>query len=213
MTIEEQISIIREELKKPLPGKMQQYLMAPEFRGDLPSVSKSKNAGVMVCLFRAEQGLQLVFIKRREYDGPHGGQVSFPGGIFEEIDSDLPETAIRETLEEIGVSCDKSAILGALSPLHIPVSNTLVQPFVGYYGSMPVFTLEKREVEYLIVESLSELMNPLSVRKEKWMLHGREIEVPFYKVKEDSIWGATAMILSEFLGLIFRSELNSQFQY
>ncbi len=213
MTFEEKISLIRYELQKTLPGQKLQYIMAPEFRTSPDLSSPDKKAAVMICIFPEDQDFQIVFIKRSEYDGPHGGQVSFPGGVFETTDKDLEETAIRETREEIGLSFEKSAILGALTPLVIPISKMHVQPFVGYYSLKPVFSIDKREVEYLIITSLSELLNPLCIKKENWLLHGMEIQVPFYRINESIIWGATAMILSEFLAVISGSGLYPQIQY
>jgi 8-oxo-dGTP pyrophosphatase MutT (NUDIX family) len=213
MTFEQKISRIRKQLQKPLPGKKKQNIMAPGFRGKPLTNSPGKNAAVLICLFPGDNGIQTVFIKRNEYDGPHGGQVSFPGGVFEDLDKDLMETAIRETKEEIGIRIEKNAILGPLSSLTIPVSNMHVYPFVGYYSSEPVFIPEKREVEYLIVATLEELTNPSCIQKEKWNLHGMEMEVPFYRVKNNIIWGATAMILCEFLAAISHSRQDQQFQY
>ncbi len=213
MTFEQKISQIRGQLQKPLPGKKQQYLMAPEFRREPIVSSPGKNAAVMICLFPGDIDIQIVFIKRSEYDGPHGGQISFPGGVQEEKDMDLAETAIRETMEEIGVYCEKSAILGSLTPLAIPISNMNVQPFVGFYDKNPDFTIEKREVDYIILATLDELSDPHCVQKEKWKLQDREIDVPFYRVNGNIIWGATAMILCEFLAVISGSGLNPKFRY
>ena len=213
MTFEQKISVIGGQLKKPLPGKQQQYLMAPGFRGEPNINSPVKNAAVMICLSPGLNDINTVFIKRNAYDGPHSGQVSFPGGVFEENDIFLVETARRETKEEIGIDIGKSAILGALTPLSIPVSNMNVYPFVGFYGSDPVFTPDKREVEYLIHTTLSELADPKCINREQWVLHGQKIEVPFYDVKGNIIWGATAMILCEFLTVISGSGLYPQFGY
>ncbi len=213
MTFDQKISIIREELKNPLPGESQQYMMAPEFRGSFTMPSASRNAAVMICLFPGEKDIQLVFIKRNDYDGPHSGQVSFPGGVFENKDRDLLETARRETFEEIGLNCPESGIIGLLTPLLIPVSSMKVQPVVGFIPESPVFSIDKREVNYLIITSLSDLLNPGCIEKETWTLHNMETKVPFYRVNGNIIWGATAMMLSEFLAVISRSGLYQQSQY
>lgn len=214
MSFEQKIKAIRSELQKPLPGREQQYLMAPEFRGQILNESKNpKKAAVMICILQGKDDLNIVFFKRSDYDGPHGGQISFPGGVFEEKDIDLTETAIRETFEEIGLKCDKSDILGALTPLQIPVSNMFVQPYVSFHLHEPAFKLDKREVDYLIITGISELLHPSCIKKEMWNLHGRNIEVPFYSVQGNKIWGATAMMLSEFLEIILRSGLYPQFGY
>ncbi len=213
MNFENKIEIIKAQLKKPLPGEQEQFKMAPEFRRTFDFHSPAKEAAVMICLLPGEQDLQIVFMKRTEYDGPHGGQISFPGGVFETKDPDLVETAIRETREEIGLNCEKPSVLGALTPLYIPVSNTNVTPFVGAYNQDPAFYLDKREVDFLIIASIGELLHPSCKQMEKWTLNGREMMVPFYKVKGNTIWGATAMMLCEFLAVISGSGLYPQFQY
>jgi 8-oxo-dGTP pyrophosphatase MutT (NUDIX family) len=205
MIFREKISILERELGKPLPGRDAQYLMAPEFRGMPVSPGKSRDAAVMVCLFPGEKDIELVFIKRPDYEGPHGGQVSFPGGVFENSDADLAETAIRETREEIGIECPRSSVIGSLTPLMIPVSGMKVHPYVAYLDKKPEFTTDAREVDFLIIARLDELLNPSCIVREKWKLHGTEMIVPFYSIKGNVIWGATAMILSEFLVIISSS--------
>jgi len=213
MRFEEKIDMIKEELKKPLPGKSRHLMMSPEFRGAFESDSPAKEAAVMICIFPGDQDLQLVFMKRSEYDGPHGGQISFPGGIYEESDKDLIETAIRETREEIGLDCNNSSVIGALTPLLIPISNINVQPYVSFHNRKPAYSIDKREVEFLIEAPIAELLNPLCIQREQRKIRDKIFDVPFYKVAENIIWGATAMILSEFLAVIANSGLYPQFQY
>jgi 8-oxo-dGTP pyrophosphatase MutT (NUDIX family) len=213
MTFREKVMILEKELGKPLPGKDAQYRMAPEFRGKPFSEAKSRDAAVMICLFPGEDDLELVFIKRPDYEGPHGGQVSFPGGVYENTDTDLRDTAIRETREEIGIECPRSAVIGALTPLMIPVSGMKVHPYVAYLEKKPQFRTDAREVDFLIIAGLAELFEPSCIVKEKWKLHGTEMIVPFYRVKGNVIWGATAMMLSEFLVIISRSGLNPRSPY
>lgn len=213
MGFQESIPLLKNQLEKPLPGVSQQYKMAPEFRGKPVFSGKPRNAAVMICLFPGEDDLQLVLIKRPDYEGPHGGQVSFPGGVSEDSDADLIETAIRETREEIGVVCDRTSVVGALTPLMIPVSGMNVHPFVACFDHKPGFITDTREVDYLIITELSLLINPATIAREKWNLHGMEMLVPYYNVSGNVIWGATAMILSEFLEIISRSGLYPQTQY
>lgn len=213
MLFEGEISIIREELQKPLPGKTQQYLMAPEFRGNILFPAPARKAAVMLCIYPGMNDMEIVFIKRTAYDGPHSAQVSFPGGSFEEHDEDLTNTAIRETFEETGVSCTRESVIGGLTPLRIPVSNMQVFPFVGYIEKTPVFKIDPREVDYVFTAEISTLLDPSCIRKEKWMLHGVENLVPFYHIKNEVIWGATSMMLCEFLAVISRSGLYQQSRY
>lgn len=142
----------------------------------------------------------MVFIKRNAYDGPHSAQVSFPGGAMEPEDSSLEETAVRETCEELGI-CEQIEILGSLTPLHIPVSNYMVHPYVGWMEVAPSFNPDPAEVQYVIEADYSLLQNPLHRASEKEHRHGMTVDVPYFRVGKERIWGATAMMLSEVLQL------------
>jgi hypothetical protein len=99
---------------------------------------------------------------------------------------------------------DGIEILGALTPLHIPVSNFIVSPFVGWIEDTPDFHPDRSEVQYVIEVSLMELLDPANRDSETLYHHKRPVEAPFYRVGTDKIWGATAMMLSEFLQLTER---------
>lgn len=209
MDFTKSIENIKQELQKPLPGKEHQFLMAPDIRRFPKNEMAEKKAAVMICLFEGKNDLQIAFIKRTEYDGPHSGQISFPGGIFKQDDSDLLYTAFRETEEEIGISRDHASVLGALSPLHIPVSNIIVHPFVSYYQHEPVFQIDEKEVSYMIIANLKSFFDPGNRKKEKWNFSGQDINVPFFQLDGNKIWGATAMILSEFISVAVKAEIYS----
>ena len=193
----------KEALKQSLPGEEAQLQMAPAFRGSFPDQGEPFRAAVLILLYPVEREPHLVFIKRNEYDGPHSGQVSFPGGAWEVDDLSLEHTAIRETREEIGIQLDME-ILGALTPLHIPVSTFLVSPFVAWIDQHPAFFPDPSEVQYVIEVSLRQLMDPGILDSEILHHRGRPVETPFYRVGQEKVWGATAMILSEFLQLVSR---------
>jgi 8-oxo-dGTP pyrophosphatase MutT (NUDIX family) len=202
------IKNLEEGLKNPLPGQDFQFSMAPEVRREMDYVTPGRPAAVMILLFPDADRIKIVFIKRTEYNGPHSGQISFPGGMFEIFDKDLEATAIRETTEETGISGIKINILGKLSLLHIPVSNFTVHPFVGVLQEIPVFKPDPAEVKYLITEDLSDFFNPFCRIREEWTLFGEAVNVPIFSINSHQIWGATAMILSEFLEVIDRSGLH-----
>jgi 8-oxo-dGTP pyrophosphatase MutT (NUDIX family) len=105
------ISDIENALTRPLPGKKAQYLMAPGYRPDyeIEEVMKfsPKIGGVLLLINPADDGLKIIFTLRKQYDGTHSGQMSFPGGKREEGDIDIIHTALRETHEEIGVPGDR----------------------------------------------------------------------------------------------------------
>ena len=137
---------------------------------------------------------------RPDYGGPHSGQVSFPGGKKEEADKDLTATALREANEELGIPSSHVDILGNLTELFIIASNFVVQPVIGYLDFRPEFKLDPREVVEVIETPVSELLRP-EIRKERPFEVGRGIEIiaPYFNINGHHVWGATAMMLNEFL--------------
>jgi 8-oxo-dGTP pyrophosphatase MutT (NUDIX family) len=187
-----------------LPGAEAQNGMSPEFRGSYEHEREPVQAAVLVLMYPVGEEIFLVFIKRNDDGGPHSAQVSFPGGAREPGDPTLEDTAIRETREELGIT-GPLPVLGRLTPLHIPISNFLVTPFVCLMDRRPDFRPDPTEVQYVIETSLSHLLDPVSVKWDTWQHHSRTIRAPYFSVGKDRIWGATAMILGEFLQLAGRT--------
>jgi len=192
------------ELKKPLPGVDAQLKMSPVVRRPVSVEYPLKNAGVLILLYPHGGQVCTVFIKRTEYEGVHSGQVSLPGGMYKEEDGSLMKTALREANEETGMDASAVTIIGKLTPLHIPVSNVNVHAFVGVTDSRPAFIHDPSEVQYLIEESLEEILNEVNHKTKTMMLFGNEVVVPYFDVKGNHIWGATAMIVSEFSEIVKR---------
>lgn len=201
------IKVLEHELNKKLPGLEAQLKMAPKHREIalkyLPKQIDVKKGSVMILLFPDEGKIIMPLMQRPDYDGAHSGQISFPGGKMDEVDEDLIATALRETREEIGVSEDEITVLGNLTELYIPISNFSVLPVVGYCKNKPFFLPDQYEVVHIIEADVLDLVNNLIV-KEKIIkaTNGIETEAPFYDIKGNVVWGATAMILSEFLTII-----------
>ncbi|HAJ36114.1 MAG TPA: CoA pyrophosphatase [Chloroflexi bacterium] len=196
---------LRRDLNAPLPGRAAQYRMAPRPRpgGELHDSPRldARRGGVLALLYPHEGQIFLPLILRPTYPGVHSGQIGFPGGGYETIDGDLTATALRETYEEIGVHPSQFTVLGQLTPLYVSASNYLVQPVVGWIDYRPAFNPDPYEVAALIEAPLNALLDPTTRRVEPWILRGREIEVPFFALGEYTVWGATAMMLSELLSL------------
>ncbi|MBU0529108.1 CoA pyrophosphatase, partial [bacterium] len=127
----------------------------------------------------------------------HKGQISLPGGSWE-TGEHLHETALRETEEEIGVPVDKIDIVYELTPLFVKVTGYLIHPFVGYVRQRPTITPHPNEVNNVFTASISELLSPINAMTELWTIRGTQVDVPFFKFGKNKVWGATAMILSEF---------------
>ena len=169
--------------------------------GDRPS-EPARQSGVLVLLYPRQDELYLPLIVRPTYDGAHSGQVAFPGGGCEEGDADLTATALRETEEELGVAPQEVQVLGELTQLYIRPSNYQVHPTVGRHSYRPAFQPNAREVAQLLEVPLKSLLDPSHLRRERWELHDRSALVPFYAIQGQTIWGATAMILSELLAVV-----------
>lgn len=190
----------KELLSADLPGHWAHENMAPAYRIAYSHAGDPVKAAVLILVYPGPVRPYLVFMKRNTYDGPHSGQVSFPGGSSEPQDISLEATAIRETREELGIE-GMIQLLGSLTSLHIPVSNYHVTPFVGWMDARPRFNPDHSEVEYLVEVPLEALMDPLNRMSGPVTRHGEYINAPYYRAGKERIWGATAMILSEFLQL------------
>ena len=200
------IQNIKAELKKDLPGLAYQAKMAPATRLDNynPNPDGARKGGVLLLLYYKNSKLQITFIKRAKDGGAHSGQISFPGGKFEEFDETIIETAKRETFEEIGVDSKQLEILGSLTTLYIPVSNYIVHPIVGFIRNMPEFVVNESEVSEIIVSPLDFFLDDTNIENGEIKLElpqtvsdFRRIITPFYKLNGNVVWGATALIFNE----------------
>lgn len=193
---------LKVKLSLPLPGREAQFIMAPSFRKSITKTTITAKAGVLLLLYPNNNEWTIVFMKRQEYIGIHSGQISFPGGKFHPSDTNMECTALRETEEEIGVPAAKITILGPLTKLYIPISEFEVSPLVGFSSSKPVFKIDPYEVQYLIEAKVVDLLNP-SIRMEKPYSDNNVTGIiPYFDIDGHEVWGATAMILNEFLTLI-----------
>jgi 8-oxo-dGTP pyrophosphatase MutT (NUDIX family) len=176
--------------------------MTPQGRRDFPSATTSTIASVLILLYPVNSQPWIVFMKRPEYAGAHSGQISLPGGKVDLKDKNLIHSALRETQEELGVANKNIHILGKLTPLKIQVSGFEVNPFVGILKEKPLWKPDSNEVKYLIETPVYEFLKPSTIKIESWNLHNKKIDVPFFNIKDEKIWGATAMIMSEFIEII-----------
>ncbi len=202
---EEQIARLGQRLQGNLPGTEAHLEMAPSsrfFHGALRVDGKPcRKAAVLAVLFPIEESPGVLLTKRKHTLSKHAGQISFPGGR-QELDETLEQTALRETHEEIGLTSDQIQLLGPLSPLYINVSNFCVYPFVGAIKSPPCdLKPHDDEVERILQVPLPTLADPATEQRENWILHGNEVDVPYYAYEGETIWGATAMMLAELLRL------------
>ncbi len=196
---------LRKALDAPRPGLAVQLTMAPRHGPDrtlTPAIEATcLKAGVMLLIYPREGASHIVLIRRTSNVLHHKDEISLPGGQLE-AGEDAIMAALRETEEEIGTPRDRVSIVGRLTPLYIPPSNFCIYPVVGSAEGPLTFVPERSEVAEIIEVSLAHLEDPASTRKENWTLRGRTVEVPFYAFGPHKIWGATAMVLAEFLALL-----------
>ena len=201
---------LRSALKAPLPGLEIQLQMMNDSMGKIRKEASlqmnegAKKAAVFLLLYQKMDQWFTVLMQRPESPYAHSKQISFPGGRFEKQDTSLLDTALRETHEEFGISPSAIQPLGALSDLYIPVSNFWVQPYVGYMDSEPQFQIDPIEVASLIEVPLSQFLNSKTrTRKDIPTRQGLILkQMPCFVVDDKIIWGATAMILHEFLHIL-----------
>jgi 8-oxo-dGTP pyrophosphatase MutT (NUDIX family) len=114
----------------------------------------------------------------------------------------LEWTALRETHEELGVDPRSVKVLGGLTPLYIFHSDYCITPYVAARPARPAFVPDPVEVAEVLEVPLLTLLDPAIRREEEWVLHETITRVPFYQMGEHKVWGATAMVLSEFAAVL-----------
>jgi len=163
-----------------------------------------KRAGVMALFYPdVEQQTRLLLILRKVYQGVHSNQIGFPGGKVERIDKNLMDTALRETHEEVGVPSNDVEVIKELSEVYIPPSNFLVRPYIGLYPNPRPFVKEDFEVESLVEVYLKDFMDDSNhINEVLTTSYAKNIDVPAFKLNGYTVWGATAMVLSEIKELL-----------
>jgi len=194
-------------LSLPLPGVAAQLQMAHEerklFFHTKVVPQDARLSSVMILIYQQDGQYFIPLIVRQQDGHVHGGQVSFPGGRFDEEDADLQTTALRELSEEIGVPAAEVKLLGRLTEFYIPPSNFLVHPFVGVHDDIPLFIPDEREVARVVPVCLDDLLDDRNISSREITLNnGLKIMAPAFCLEGLVVWGATAMILSELRTLL-----------
>ena len=200
------VNMIEAALRKPLPGIKAQLRMAPRPGSlKLPTPqSTPRKSGVLILLFPSEETGELCFVltRRTEIVADHKGQISLPGGAVDPDDPSIAYTALREACEEVGVCSDVMRILGPLTPIYIPPSDFCVQPYVAYMSQSPQFFPQPEEVAEIIEVPIPHLLDEKNVVVEEWLLDDEVKQVPFFNIYGHKVWGATAVVLSEFAAIL-----------
>ncbi|MFN2311402.1 MAG: CoA pyrophosphatase [Spirochaetia bacterium] len=189
-----------------LPGIAAQTRMAPHMRLDPPYdpyPKHAREAAVLILLFPCPNapatGTQICFpvITRPQDGGPHAGQVALPGGLRKDGEVFPEETAVREAMEEIGISPDAVKPVAHLTPLYIPISNVTVVPVLASISSRPDFRADPREVAAIHLLDLHELSLEVGEAEFLGSVAATPLRAPCYQPNGLKVWGATAMMLAE----------------
>lgn len=153
-----------------------------------------------------EDPTRLLVTKRAEDLSDHPGQMSFPGGAHEAVDANLCETASREAREEIGLDRSEIEWIGRLDDIRT-VTEFVVSSFVGLIPARS-YHPNDHEVAEIVIVDMDTLLNPANCRVEtrEHPVHG-DIEVYYFDIGDQTIWGATARILSQLLDLCYDHQL------
>jgi len=180
-------------------------MRSPDLNSEpLPANIITRKGGVLLLLFPQNGKLSIVFIRRPSFMKYHAGQIAFPGGGFEPADKSLRQTAIRETIEELGVQSNEIEIIGELSPIQVLVSNYTVNAFIGWSQTYPSFNFNHSEVDAMFTIPLENFTNRGTLQFQEVETHLGMKKFPGYSVNGIFIWGATAMILTEFIEIYKR---------
>ncbi len=191
-----------------LPGTMAQHEMAPPHRLNEqrnPAKKKTYLEAAVLALFYPEKDApdeaKLLLTVRTDGMAKHAGQIAFPGGR-RETGEDLVDTALRETDEEVAIPKQLIEILGALTPLYIPLSNFCVYPFVGAIDTYPDMAAASEEVASIFGVSVPDLVDPALRRTVMRDIREKPLEIPYFALNGEFVWGATAMMLAELVAVL-----------
>jgi len=198
------ITQLKITINKDLPGEESHQKMRVIYDQsiELPfSKINSTQAAVLILLYLADNEIYFFLTKRTDELKHHKGQISLPGGT-QEGNEKLIDTALRETQEEIGINKTSISIIGTITPLFVPVTGFMIYPFIGYSLNKLNPKPDPVEVAKIFSVNISDLLNKENRTTEQRNIRGYDVQVPYFKLNDYQVWGATSMILSEFRDLI-----------
>ena len=235
MTFADVVTRLERELRRELPGPAAQDLLAPVPRRNWPAgftPAKIRHAAGLLLVFpgptsnaelaesaekenslrspRSTSSDQAQIVLTVRADAlRHGGQVSLPGGVVEPGETH-EQAALREAHEEVALPLAPVRVLGALTPLDIPVSGFRLHPIVAATGARPLLTPADSEVAQILEIPVHDLLDSANFVRTRRERDGVRYVVPVFRVSGHDVWGATAMVLAEFLALLGWSGDNSR---
>jgi 8-oxo-dGTP pyrophosphatase MutT (NUDIX family) len=196
---------LRERLAGTLPGIEAQLRFAPSPTrpgwqpGHFPA--DTRTAAALLLLYPREGGVAVPLTVRGHGLARHAGQISLPGGASDPGET-IVQAALREASEEIGIDPSSVRVLGELTPVHVLVSGFTLHPIVGVTETPPDFIAAPGEVEEILEISLDDLRDASRIRRGVRIREGLAIEYPYFDLVGHQVWGATAMVLGEFICLL-----------
>lgn len=231
MTFADALGRLEAGLRTGLPGSAAHARLAPVPRGAWPpgfNPARIRDAAGLLLVFPKEGTAEIAEIAEKDVSlrspraprflpnretahivltvradtlGRHGGQVSLPGGVVDPGET-FEQAALREAHEEVALPLDEVRVLGALSPLDIPVSGFRLHPIVAVNAARPQLMPSDGEVARILEVGVDDLLNPEHFVTSDREREGVALTVPSFRVEGVEIWGATAMVLAEFLALL-----------
>lgn len=200
-------SILKEFNPNALIGEDAHLEIAPYRAAMQPYSEQSiRKAAVLILLYPKNGLTHFTLIKRPTYDGTHSGQIALPGGKWEETDSSIIDTALREAKEETNIEENKVQVISRLTEIFIPPSNFKVTPVLATSTSTPNYIADEIEVESILEVALSDLLDQSNqLEKEMTFKNGITMNTPYFQLNKEVVWGATAMILNELKHYIYNA--------
>ncbi len=199
MPLREIETLLRDRLNGTLPGIEAQKRFAPYKVGPgWQAPADSRIAAALLLLYPHGSGVAVPLTIRASGLARHAGQISLPGGAADEGET-LVETALREASEEIAVDPSSVRVLGVLTPVHVLVSGFTLHPIVGVVDKRPDFAPAPGEVEGILEVSLADIRDASRIRHGTRLREGVAVEYPYFDLLGHQVWGATAMVLGEFI--------------
>jgi|TARA_Y100000768_G_C23708248_1_gene554545 8-oxo-dGTP pyrophosphatase MutT (NUDIX family) len=164
-----------------------------------PPVNELKKAAVLIAIVDCDNP-ELIYTLRSNKVGSHGGEVSFPGGMYEKDDSTLKVTALRESEEETGLNREQVQIIGSTDTV-VSRYNVSVTPYVGIVPADISLNNDSEEIEACFRVPISFLLEDKRYRNDNINKNGESFFMPAYKFESFIIWGLTAMMTVDFLNI------------
>ncbi len=159
---------------------------------DVTVDKKYRLASVLVVIYGDDP--IIVMTEKPKHMKFHAGEISFPGGKFDDSDSDLLETALRETSEEIGLTITRDQVIGQLDPVITLNSGFLIFPFIATLDFLPTLSANA-EVEKIFHIHLEPFLK--TAAKDPDPNHNLIQEMFTFEYQNQIVWGASARILKQ----------------